>query len=122
MMSSQSYAVYLASGEDSIQHKEHIYQFQNLANMIAREVCEEYMNTKVEAMVNNAVSKAMNTAFSSAMNGINLDVERIVDTTITGLSKQYHTQSREVDKFLSEALCKEIRNALSNIDLELIIS
>lgn len=121
-MSSQSYAVYLASGEDSIQHKEHIYQFQNLANMIAREVCEEYMNTKVEAMVNNAVSKAMNIAFSSAMNGINLDVERIIDTTITGLSKQYHTQSREVDKFLSEALCKEIRNALSNIDLKLIIS
>lgn len=122
MSNSQSYAVYLASGEDSIQHKNHIYQFQTLANMIAREVCDEYLQTKIEPMINNIVSNAINKAFSGAMNGINLDVERIVDTTITGLSKQYHEQSREVDKFLSDALCKEVKNALSNINLELIIS
>ena len=120
MSNSQSYAVYLASGEDSIQHKEHIYQFQNLANMIAREVCEEYMNTKVEAMVNNAVSKAIQNAFSGAMSGISLDVARIVDITVEGLSKQYH--SKEVDKFLTDALGEELRKALSNIDVSLIIS
>ena len=121
-MSSQSYAVYLASGEESIQHKEHIYQFQTLCTLICKELIEEYLDNKIEQIVNNAVAKAMNNAFSSAMNGIRVDVERVVDTTITGLSKQYHEQSREVDKFLSEALCKEIKNALSNIDLELIIS
>lgn len=119
-MSSQSYAVHLASGEESILHKEHIYQFQTLANMIAREVCEEYMNTKIEAMVNNAVSKVINSAFSGAMSGISLDVARVVDITVEGLSKQYH--SKEVDTFLMDAISTELRKALSNIDVSLIIS
>ena len=119
-MSSQTYASYLASGEQSIQHKEHIYQFQTMANMVAREVCEEYINTKIESMVNNAVSKAINTAFSGAMSGISLDVTRIVDCTIEGLNQQYH--SKEVDKFFSDALSAELRKALSNIDVSLIIS
>ena len=119
-MSSQTYASYLASGEESIVHREHIYQFQTMANMIAREVCEEYMNTKIEAMVNNAVSKAINSAFSGAMSGINLDVARIVDITIEGLSKQYH--SKEVETFITDALTTELRKALSNIDVSLIIS
>ncbi len=118
-MSSQTYASYLASGEESI-HREHIYQFQTMATMIAREVCEEYMNTKIEAMVNNAVSKAINSAFSGAMSGINLDVARIVDITVEGLSNQYH--SKEVETFLSDALSTELRKALSNIDVSLIIS
>ena len=119
-MSSQTYASYLASGEQSIQHKEHVYQFQTMANMIAREVCEEYMNTKIESMVNNAVSKAINSAFSGAMSGISLDVARVVDITVEGLSNQYH--SKEVDTFLTDALTTELRKALSNIDVSLIIS
>ena len=121
-MSSQIYASYLASGEESLQHKEHIFEFHTMATMIAREVCEEYMNTKVEAMVNNAVSKAIQSAFSGAMSGISLDVARVVDITVEGLSNQYHRESKEVDKFLTDALGEELRKALSNIDISLIIS
>ncbi len=119
-MSSMNYASYLASGEESIQHREHIYQFQTMATMIAREQIEEYLSNKVEPMINNAVSKAINSAFSGAMNGIQIDVARIVDLTIEGLNKQYH--SKEVDKFLSDALTEELRKSLSNIDVNLIIS
>ena len=83
---------------------------------------DEYLEGKIEPMIQSAVSKAVNSAFSGAMNGIGVDVERVVDYTITGLSKQYHKVSKEADKFLAEALSDELRKALSNIDISLIIS
>ncbi len=119
-MSSLSYASYLASREESIQHREHIYQFQEMATMIAREQIEEYLSNRIEPMINNAVAKAVNNAFSGAMNGISLDVSRIVNCTVEGLNKQFH--SKEVDEFFGEALSSELRKALSNIDVSLIIS
>jgi hypothetical protein len=88
--------------------------------MVCKEQIEEYLDTKIEPIINNAVSKAINNAFSGAMSGIGLDVERIVNITIEGLSNQYH--SREVDKFFADALGTELRKALSNIDVSLIIS
>lgn len=120
-MGSQSYASYLASREESYQHRAHIYEFQTLFSMICKETIEEYMNTKIEPMINDAVSKAINNAFSGAINGINLDVNRIVDFTITGLSNQYHKVSKEVDEYLADALSTELKKALSNIDINLII-
>ena len=119
-MSSQMYASYLMSGEENPQHREHISQFHTLFTMICKEQIEEYLDTKIEPIINNAVSKAINNAFSGAMSGIGLDVERIVNITIEGLSNQYH--SREVDKFLADALGAELRKALSNIDVSLIVS
>ena len=119
-MSSITYAGYLASSEPSIQHAQHIREFYDLSTMIAREQIEEYLNTRIEPMINTAVSKAINSAFSGAINGIGIDVARIVDITIEGLNKQYH--SKEVDKFLADALGDELRKALSNIDVNLIIS
>lgn len=119
-MSSQSYVSYLASREPSDQHRAHLYEFQELFTMIAKEQIEEYLDTKIEPIINNAVSRAINNAFSGAMSGISLDVERIVNITIEGLSNQYH--SKEVDNFLTDALGTELRKALSNIDVSLIVS
>lgn len=119
-MSSQSYASYLASGEENPQHSAHIREFYELSTMIAKEQIEEFLETRLEPMINNAVNKAISSAFSGAMSGIGLDVERIVNITVEGLSNQYH--SREVDKFFADALGAELRKALSNIDVSLIIS
>lgn len=119
-MSSQSYVSYLASREDSIQHRAHIYEFQELFTMICKEQIEEYLNSKIEPMINDAVSKAVNKVFSSAMQGVELDVARILQITVEGLSSQYH--SKEVDKFFGEAIAERLRNELSNIDIKLILS
>ena len=119
-MSSLSYAMYLSGGEQNPQHKSHIGEFYQLSTMIAREQIDEYLSTKIEPMIQSAVSKAVNDAFSGAMSGIPLDVERIVNITVEGLSRQYH--SKEVDNFLADALGAELRKALSNIDVSLIIS
>lgn len=119
-MSSFSYASYLASREENPQHRAHIYEFQELFTMIAKEQIEEYLNNKIEPMINDAVSKAVSKAFSSAMQGVELDVARILQITVEGLSNQYH--SKEVDKFFGEAIAERLRNELSNIDVKLILS
>ena len=118
-MSSISYASYLASGEDSIQHKEHIYQFQELSTMIAREQIEEYL-PKIEAMVNTAVSNAMSNALARAVNATEIDVNRIVDITVQQMHSQFH--SEEVSKFVADNLKASLTDALKNIDVKLIIS
>lgn len=118
-MSSLSFASYLAGGEESIQHKEHIYQFQELSTMIAREQIEEYL-PRIEAMVNNAVNNAIGNALSRAVSATAVDVNRIVDITIKDMNAQFH--SEEVSKFIADNLKAELINALQKIDLKLIIS
>ena len=118
-MSSLTYASHLASGEDSIQHKMHIYQFQELSTMIAREQIEEYL-PKIEAMINNSVSSAMSRALSGAIGATQIDVNRIVDVTIKGMNAQFH--SEELTTFIADNLKAELTKALQNIDLKLIIS
>lgn len=119
-MSSYSYASYLASREESAQHIAHIYEFQELFTMICKEQIEEYLNSRIEPMINEAVNKAVSNAFSGAMQGVELDVARILDITIQGIQQQYH--SKEVDKFFGDAIAERLRNELSNIDIKLILS
>ena len=114
--SSDSYASYLASHNDNPYHLSHIWEFKELATRIAQEQIFEI----VPPLVESAVSKTMNAAFAGAMKGIEIDVNRIVDVTIQGLNKQFH--SEEVDKFLAEALGESLRSALSKMDFNLIIS
>ena len=114
--SSSSYASHLASHSDNPYHLSHIWEFKELATRIAQEQIIEI----VPSMVESAVSKSINAAFSGAMKGIEIDVNRIVDITIQGLNKQFH--SEEVDKFLAEALGESLRSALSKMDVNLIIS
>ena len=85
-MSSYSYASYLASREESVEHRAHIYEFQELFTMICKEQIEEYLNSRIEPMINEAVNKAVSNAFSGAMQGVELDVARILDITIQELS------------------------------------
>ena len=118
-MSSLSYASHLASGEDSIQHKMHIYQFQELSTMIAREQIEEYL-PRIETMVNNAVSSAMSSALSGVSSATQIDVNRIVDVTIKGMNAQFH--SEELSTFIADNLKAELTKALQSIDIKLIIS
>ena len=118
-MSSISYASYLASREESIQHRAHVYEFQELSTMIAREQIEEYL-PKIESMVNNAVSNAMSNALARAVNATEIDVNRIVDITIKDMNAQFH--SEEVSKFVADNLKASLTDALKNIDVKLIIS
>ena len=117
-MSSQMYASYLASGEESIQHAQHIHEFYELSTMIAREQIEEFL-PRIEAMVNSAVSTAMSNALSRAVSATAIDVNRIVDITIKDMNAQFH--SEEVSKFVADNLKAELTNALKNIDVKLII-
>lgn len=117
---SVSYASHLASHESNPFHMSHIWEFKELATRVAQEQIIEIVPQMINKAVSQAVSNALSNAFSGAMNGLSLDVERIVDITIEGLSKQYH--SKEVDKFFGDALAEELRKALSDIDVKLIIS
>lgn len=118
-MSSQMYASYLASGEESMAHRAHIHEFYELSTMIAREQIEEFL-PRIEAMVNTAVSTAMSNALSRAVSATAIDVNRIVDITIKDMNAQFH--SEEVSKFVADNLKAELTNALKNIDVKLIIS
>lgn len=114
--SSTSYASYLASHNENPYHLSHIWEFKELATRIAQEQILEM----VPPLVESAVSKSMSEAFSGAMKGIEIDVNRIVEITIQGLNKQFH--SEEVDQFLAEALSESLRNALKIVDVNLIVS
>lgn len=117
-MSSLSYASYLASSEESIQHRAHVYQFQELATMIAREQIELYL-PKIEQMVNNSVSNAMNKALANINQATTIDVNRIVDVTCKELNAQFH--SEELSTFVADTLRTTLKEGLSNMDLNLII-
>ncbi len=118
-MSSQVFASFLASSEDSIQHAQHIQQFYEMATMISKEQIELYL-PKIEAMVNTAVNNAMSNALSRAVSATEIDVNRIVDITVKDMNAQFH--SEEVSKFVADNLRATLTDALKNIDLNLIIS
>ena len=78
-MSSVSYASYLSNHSDNPYHLNHIYEFRELATMIAKEQIELYL-PRIESMVNSAVSRAMSSAISGATKATSIDVKRIVET------------------------------------------
>ena len=118
-MSSQTYASYLASGEESIAHRAHIHEFYELSTMIAREQIEEFL-PRIEEMVNNAVSTAMSNALSRAVSATAIDVNEVVNVVIKDMNKEWHSES--LRKFVADNLKAELTNALKNIDVKLIIS
>ena len=119
MSNSFSYASYLAGSEDSIQHKEHIYQFQQLATMIAREQIEEYL-PKIEAIVNTSVSRAISSSLSGIDYATQIDVNEIVDVVISDFNKEFH--SERLRTFVADTLRIKLEDALKNIDVKLIVS
>ena len=118
-MSSISYASYLASMEDSIQHREHIYQFQEMATMIAREQIELYL-PKIEAMVNTAISKSLSSALSGIDRATTIDVNEIVNVVVKDMNKEFH--SERLQTFVADTLKMKLEDALKNIDVKLIVS
>ena len=118
-MSSQMYASYLAGKEESIAHRQHIFEFQELATQIAREQLEEFL-PRIEAMVNNAVSTAMSNALSRAVSATSVDVNEIVNVVISDMNKEWHSES--LRKFVADNLKAELTDALKNIDVKLIVS
>lgn len=119
-MSSYSYASYLASREESAQHRAHIYEFQELFTMICKEQIEEYLNTKIEPMVESAVSKAMSDALARAVSATAIDVNEVVNVVIKDMNKEWHSES--LRKFVADNLKAELTDALKNIDVSLIVS
>lgn len=118
MSSSVSYASYLASNNDNPYHLNHIYEFRELATMIAKEQIEECL-PRIESMVNSAVSRAMSNAFSGLAKATTIDVQRIVDVTCKRLNATFH--SEELSTWVAENLKTELENALKNIDVKLIV-
>ena len=118
MSNSISYISYLASSEENPQHRAHLYEQQTLCTIIAREQIELYL-PQIEKMVNNAVSNAMNSAFRNINQALSVDVNRIVDITVKDLNKQFH--SEEVSHFIADTLKTQLEDALSKMDLTLII-
>ena len=119
-MSSQSYVSYLASREESEQHRRHLYEFHEIFTMLCREMIEEYLNTKIEPMIESAVSKAMSDALSRAVSATAIDVNEVVNVVIKDMNKEWHSES--LRKFVADNLKAELTNALRNIDVSLIVS
>lgn len=117
-MSSASYASYLSGHSDNPMHINHVYEFRELATMIAKEQIELYL-PRIESMVNRAVNRQMSSALSGSMKAIDIDVKRIIDITCKDLNAQFH--SEEISKFFAEALKVKLEDALKNIDLKLIV-
>ena len=118
MTSSLSYASYLASNNDNPYHLNHIYEFRELATMIAKEQIEECM-PRIESMVNSAMSRAMSNALAGATKATSIDVKRIVDVTCKQLNATFH--SEELTNWVAENLKTELETALKNIDIKLIV-
>ena len=97
-MSSTVYASYLSSHSDNPYHINHIYEFRELATMIAKEQIEMYL-PRIENMVNNAVNRAMSSAITQATNGMDIDInkamkdcegiEKVQERTNTGVVSYY---------------------------------
>lgn len=118
-MSSQMYASFLASSEENPQHRAHIYEFQEMATMIAREQIELYL-PKIETMVNNAVSKSLHSALAGVDKATAVDVNEIVSVVVKDMNKEFH--SERLRSFVADNLRIKLEDALKNIDLNLIIS
>lgn len=118
-MSSQLYASYLASSEESYAHRLHIYQFQELATMIAKEQIELYL-PKIEQMVNSAVSKSISSALSGIDKATAIDVNEIVNVVVKDMNKEWHSEN--LRSFVADTLQTNLENALKNVDVKLIVS
>lgn len=117
-MSSVTYASYLSGNSDNPNHISHINEFMELATMIAKEQIEAYLPV-IESMVNNAVNSAMSSALSQARYATNIDVNRIVNVTCKGLNAQFH--SEELTHWVADTLKVTLEDALSNMDVKLIV-
>lgn len=117
-MSSVVYASYLSSHSDNPYHLSHIYEFRELATMIAKEQIELYL-PRIETMVNRAVNTSMSSALSGTTQAMDIDIKRIVDITCKELNAQFH--SEELSHWVAETLKMKLEDALRNIDLELIV-
>ena len=117
-MSSASYASYLSGHSDNPMHINHVYEFRELATMIAKEQIELYL-PRIESMVNSAVSRSISSALVGATHAMDIDIKRIVDVTCKELNAQFH--SEELSHWVAETLKVKLEDALRNIDLKLII-
>ncbi len=117
-MSSVTYAGYLSSHSDNPYHLNHIYEFRELATMIAKEQIESYL-PRIESMVNSAVNRSMSSALAGATRAMDIDIKRIVDVTCKELNAQFH--SEELSHWVAETLKVKLEDALRNIDIKLIV-
>lgn len=85
-----------------------------------RDIAHETIENEVPTICRSICNDVINRAFSGAMNGMKIDINRIVDITCKEMNAQFH--SEEVSHFMAEVLQRELINALSDIDLKLIIS
>ena len=85
-----------------------------------RDIAHETIENEVPTICRNICYDAINKAFNSAMSGMKVDINRIVDITCKEMNAQFH--SEEVSHFMADVLQRELVNALSDIDLKLIIS
>lgn len=85
-----------------------------------RDIAHETIQNEVPNICKSICYDAINKAFSSAMNGLAVDLNRIVEITCKEMNAQFH--SEEVSHFFYEVCQRELKEALSNIDINLIIS
>lgn len=117
-MNSVSYASYLSSHSDNPYHLNHIYEFRELATMIAKEQIELYL-PRIESMVNSAINRSMSGALAGATKAMDIDIKRIVDVTCKELNAQFH--SEELSHWVADTLKVKLEDALKNIDVKLIV-
>ena len=85
-----------------------------------RDIAHETIQNEVPNICRSICYDAINRAFNSAMSGLAVDINRIIEITCKEMNAQFH--SEEVSHFFYEVCQKELINALSNIDISLIIS
>ena len=119
MSSSLTYASYLAGNTDNPYHLNHIYEFTELATMIAKEQIELYL-PQIESMVNREVHSAISSALARTSKAMDVDIKRIVDVTCKELHAQFH--SEELSHFVADTLKVRLEEALKQIDVKLIVN
>lgn len=118
MSNSLSYASHLVSNSENPQHTSHIYEFRELATMIAQEQIELYL-PRIESMVNSAVHRSISSALTGTSKALDIDIKRIVDVTCKEMNAQFH--SEELSHWVADTTKKKLEEALKNIDVKLII-
>lgn len=117
-MNSSSYASYLSGHSDNPYHMNHIYEFRELATIIAKEQIELYL-PRIESIVNSAISRSMSSALSGATKAMDVDIKRIVDVTCKDLNAQFH--SEKLTHWVAETFRVKLEDALKNINVKLIV-
>ena len=85
-----------------------------------RDIAHETVENEVPGICREICYSIINNVFNSAMSGLSIDVNRIVDITCKEMNAQFH--SEQVSRFIADTLKMELTKALSNMDLNLIIS